>query len=234
MEAIILAGGLGTRLRSVVQDVPKPLACIGNKPFLDLLLAQLASFGTIQKVILAVGYKADKIIAHYEKNPSPLPLCYSFETKPMGTGGALRKAIELSSSAQVLVLNGDSYIELPWSSFYSSHDSSQADVTIACHAVDDASRYGTVIFEPVSNRIQAFEEKNAQCRSGWINGGFYLMNREVVLSLPIEIPFSLEKEIEKNIRQKRYFSYPCSGFFIDIGTADSYATAQKELVWKMC
>lgn len=226
MEAIILAGGMGTRLQEVVPDVPKPLAPVCGRPFLEFLFSQLHACQGISKIILAIGYKAHLIVSHCEKHTPPFPHLYSFETSPLGTGGALRKAAEFASSEDVLVLNGDSYLDFNWEEFQKVHESNHADMTIACLKVPDIQRYGHVIFDPVTFRIIRFEEKKNVQGEGWINGGVYLIKKELLMQMPKTISFSLEKEGFALLSKKRIFAYPCTGTFIDIGTKESYKAAQ--------
>lgn len=234
MEAIILAGGFGTRLQEVVSDVPKPLAPICGYPFLDILFSQLKTCEGISKIILAVGYKAHLIVSHCEKHIPPLPHLYSFETSPLGTGGALRKAIEFASSSDVLVMNGDSYLDFSWEAFLQTHEKSKADMTIACLKVKDVSRYGQICFDPATGQIKEFVEKGKSAGEGWINGGVYLLKRELFMEMPTGVPFSLEVDGMPLLSTKKTFTYPCSGPFIDIGTKESYFDAQSVLKETAC
>lgn len=225
MEAIILAGGLGTRLQEVISNVPKPLAPINAVPFLDILLEQLYSFKTISKVILAIGYKGDLIIDYYSKKKAPLPLEFSIETTPLGTGGALRKALTKTTGEIIFALNGDSYLDLPFALFLDHHQKKEADLTLACTTVSEGSRYGGLRFDD-SFRIYSFVEKTF---SPWINGGVYLLTRSLLDTYEIETPFSLEQSLFPSLLKKKVFAYPCGGKFIDIGTKESYFEAQNLL-----
>ncbi|MFN0065286.1 MAG: nucleotidyltransferase family protein [Chlamydiales bacterium] len=220
MDAILLVGGQGTRLAPVVSDVPKPLAPVRGVPFLDFLLQQLQMVAT--RVILAVGYKGEQVIERYKKMPHIL---FSKEKTPLGTGGALRKALELVSSEYVWILNGDSFFAISFSAMLESRVEVGADITIACRYVDDVSRYGSIEME--GRRIIAFREKRESGGPGWINGGIYLMRRELLLDWPLDTPFSLEKEAFSLLVQKRCFAYPSDGKFIDIGTPESYRQAEE-------
>lgn len=219
MDIIILAGGLGTRLREVVSDVPKPLAPINGKPFLDILLHQLHQFTQKAQLILSVGYKKEAFKTRY-------PHClFSEEETPLGTGGALKKALTFAKTSDVLVLNGDSYFNVDLAEMVRNHRENGAEITMACRKVDDISRYGAVDFDP-EKRLKAFIEKEASKLPGWINGGIYLMKKNLLDPFP-NTPFSLEKEGFPNLLQKRFFTYPASGIFIDIGTKESYYQAQE-------
>lgn len=226
INAVILAGGLGSRLKEVVSDLPKPLAPIHDKPFLDILLAQLEAFEMISKVILAVGYRADQVVSYYKNRPN---ITFSTETSPLGTGGALKKAIEEVSSEDVLVCNGDSFLDYSLVEMRQHYQAADADITMACCKVEEASRYGQVDFDVESGRILEFKEKSTKMVAGWINGGVYLMKRDILRDFPSDHPFSLEQELFPKLLKKRMFSYPTAGLFIDIGTKESYLQAQEIL-----
>lgn len=221
MDAIILAGGLGKRLRDTVSDVPKPLAPIQGKPFLDILLAQLDK--RVERVILAIGYQSEKIKEYYRNTP----LIFSEEDVPLGTGGALKQALQLAYSSPVFVMNGDSYFDVDLEGMLKFHNTSQAHLTLSCREVEDVSRYGTISFDE-NQRIFAFREKDAESGKGLINGGIYVMDKNLLDSFP-DTPFSLEQEGFPHLLKNRVFAYPSTGKFIDIGTRDSYYQAQEIL-----
>lgn len=227
MDAIILAGGLGRRLRKAVPRLPKPLAPIGKRPFLDILLAQLAGFKEISSIILSVGYQADKIINAYRGRKG---VTFSVENKPLGTGGGVREALEQCASEEVLVLNGDSYLAFSFAKLLQKYKNSEAEMVIACRKVEDCRRYGHIRFDPKSHRIWAFEEKIKHPSSGWINAGVYLMKRSLLLSYERGAVLSLEKDILPKLLERRIFSYLSTALFIDIGTEETYVQAQKLLV----
>lgn len=218
MDAIILAGGLGTRLRDTISDVPKPLAPICGKPFLDILLDQLN--GHVDRIILAVGYKSDQIREYYQKGE----VFFSEEKEPLGTGGALKQALAHAKRSPVLVLNGDSYFGIDLGRLAAFHEEKSAEATIACREVDDVSRYGSIFFDGMG-RVTAFHEKEAKRGKGWINGGIYLISR-TFLDFFSDKPFSLEQAAFPLLLNKRVFAYPSEGKFIDIGTRESYFKAQ--------
>jgi len=221
IDAIILAGGFGTRLREAVPNVPKPLAPINGVAFLDLLIEQIERAEVVKKIILAIGYKADLICEHFSKRKGKIPIAFSTEEKPLGTGGAVRKAIALSDSAQVLVLNGDSYLEC---SLTEMVDQFHAPMTMAYTRVDDAGRFGQVVVDP-QGWIKAFREKEAKQSSGCINGGIYLFERKIFDRKWPEI-FSLEKEMFPQLLYEGIYGFQTKGLFIDIGTPESFAFAQ--------
>lgn len=225
IECIILAGGFGTRLKSVVSDRPKPLAEVNKVPFLDLLLHRLASEKDVFKVILAIGYMREMIAEQYQTHPFSFRLEFSMEEQPMGTGGAIKKALEMTSSSSVLVMNGDSYVEFDFKSFQDFHFQKSADLTLVCRKMDDASRYGILRLNE-ERRIVAFEEKSEEPREGIINGGVYWMKRSFFEAFSFDQKFSLETEIAAHLFKKKIFGYPCQGLFIDIGTPESFLEAQ--------
>ncbi len=224
-QAIILAGGLGTRLRSVVDDRPKVLAEVLNRPFMAYLLEQLAEAG-IQEVILCTGYLGDRVQTTFETNYHQLHLIYSQELSPLGTGGALRLALDHIKSDAVLVMNGDSFCEISMDDFWISHFDRYADATIALTQVSDTSRYGRVEVDN-AGKVLNFAEKGDTTGVGWINAGIYLIKRELISEIRNDQAISLEKEILPTwIQDKRVYSYRTQGKFIDIGTPTSYALAQ--------
>ena len=214
-DAIILAGGLGTRLREAVPDVPKPLALINGIPFLDILLKQITSSKIIHNIVLAVGYKADMIIARYQNHG----LLFSVEKKPLGTGGAIAKAIEQTTSDQVFVFNGDSYLACPLEKMAQEH---KTVLTLACARVPDTTDFGRVKIEKGS--VKQFNEKGIS-GPGLINGGIYLFDRTIFTS-PLPQTFSLEKHLIPNLLAQGIHAFICDGTFIDIGTTSSYTKAQ--------
>lgn len=229
MEAIILAGGFGTRLKEVISDRPKPLAPIQGVPFLDLLLAQLK--GHVTKVILAVGYKADDIIARYEASDFPFAIVFSRETKPLGTGGALKKAAELATGEDLLVLNGDSYLHYSFAQLWQMHETKQAAITIAATTVPEANRYGLLSIDKTTGQVLNFLEKQVEAKTGTINGGVYIIKKSLLASC--EEVFSLEKDFFPLWLNKTMYACSFEGLFIDIGTPDSWNQAQtllKEII----
>lgn len=214
-DAIVLAGGLGTRLREAVSDVPKPLALINGTPFLDILLKQITSSKIIDNIVLSVGYKAEMIIDRYKNRG----VIFSVENEPLGTGGALAKAIKQTTSAQVFVFNGDSYLNCPLERMAEVH---KQVLTVACTSVPDTCDFGRVELE--SSSVKQFNEKGIS-GPGLINGGIYLFDR-TVFAAALPKTFSLEKELIPNLIAQDIQAFVCDGVFIDIGTKSSYAKAQ--------
>jgi len=226
-SAIILAGGFGKRLKSLVSDVPKPMAPVLEKPFLTYLLRYLSSF-QLKHVVLSTGYLSSVIENYFGNNFNGLKLSYSVEEEPLGTGGAIKKALNLLSDDNVLVLNGDSFLDLNLSEFSNFYYQNDFDGLLACRSVNDAARYGTL--EINNKQIVAFKEKIGVNESGLINGGVYLLNKQHYLkNTPSSLNFSIEKDyFEKQIKYSKFGAYMCEGYFIDIGIPEDYLKAQHE------
>ena len=176
MDALILVGGEGKRLRKTIGlDTPKPLATINGIPFLDILIQRLETFQIIKNIILAVGYKKEKIIERYKDKKNIL---FSEETFPLGTGGAIRKAIKKTKSYEVLALNGDTYLEFSPIDLFKVHNEKKADITIGCRFEKNVSRYGLMNIEKTTQKVISFDEK-VQKESGYINSGVYVINNDV-------------------------------------------------------
>jgi len=227
-EAIILAGGFGTRLRSVINDVPKPMAPVNEKPFLDYLLQYLSSYG-IKKIVLSVGFLSEKIIEQYGNQYKGIPISYSIEKEPLGTGGGIRLAMQQCTGEHVLVLNGDSFFDINLKSFYNHHEEMLADCSLALRKADNAARYGTIELGDL-DLITAFKEKNGEEKPGTINAGIYLLNRETFLEeTPSEKNFSIEKDFfETHIKQLNLYGFCYDGYFIDIGIPEDFNKAQND------
>lgn len=231
MEAIILVGGLGTRLGELTKTTPKPMLPIRNVPFLERLLVHLKKQG-ISRVILAVGYKREVVESYFCKVDDALPeIVYSVEKAPLGTGGAIAQALSLVKGSYVFVLNGDSYLDLDYSKMMDDHLVKNADITIASYFISPADRYG-VMEVSQNGEVVSFQEKGA-ASEGLINGGIYLLNvahfSKLFISLGRDV-FSFEESVLSNqsLGVKKYH-YPTRGYFLDIGVPSDYKKAQLEL-----
>jgi D-glycero-alpha-D-manno-heptose 1-phosphate guanylyltransferase len=227
-EAIILAGGFGTRLQSIVFDLPKPMAPVNDRPFLDYQLLYLKHYG-VKKVILSVGYLHDKITSHYQNNFEGIEIAYAAEKAPLGTGGGIRQALELCDSRSAFVLNGDSFFDINLNAFAGQHSTFMSDCSLALRKVEDSSRYGTI--KQGSNCvITSFKEKTGEVVSGMINAGIYILNKEIFLQkTPTGKNFSIEKDFfEKKIKELNIFGFLYHGYFIDIGIPEDYSKAQDD------
>lgn len=227
-EAIILAGGFGTRLQSVVADRPKPMALVCDKPFLHYLFQYLKHY-KIQKVILSVGHKAEMIQEYFGEKYDEIIIDYAVEKEPMGTGGGIRMAMEKCNEKEVLVLNGDSFFDINLISFYNFYINQQSDVALAVRHIEDSSRYGTIQLND-SNRINLFTEKTGKAIPGIISAGIYIINRKLYLNhTSINKNFSIEKDFfEPNVNFYNLHAYLSEGYFIDIGIPEDYAKAQQD------
>jgi len=229
IKAILLVGGLGTRLRSVVSSAPKVLASIGEKSFLELLVRQLSSQG-IRRLVMCSGYLADQIESKFgDGGMWDVSIEYSKEETPLGTGGAVKLAGQyLKNVTQFLVLNGDSFLEIDFQSllaFHRQHDDAVA--TMAVLRVENASRYGTVHMD-ARGRINAFAEKTGSETPGVVNGGIYVFNNSILQYIP-EGPASLETDVFPRLLDHGVYAQEQHGKFIDIGTPADYARAQQLL-----
>jgi len=223
ITAVILAGGLGTRLRPVVSDRPKVLAVIRGRPFMMYLVDQLVSAG-IRAVVLCTGYQGELVKASLGPAYRTLELIYSQETSPLGTGGALRKAVSLFQSDPVLVLNGDSFCDLDLPGFLKWHEVHEARATLALVQMPETQRYGRVDLGP-DGRVVRFNEKGAESGAGLINAGVYLLTRPLLQAIPKEGPVSLERDLFPAWIGRGLYGYPGKGRFLDIGTPESYEIA---------
>ncbi|EEJ51461.1 nucleotidyltransferase family protein [Oribacterium sinus] len=225
MQAILLCGGMGTRLRSVVSDRPKPMADICGKPFLQYLLEMLREKG-ITEVIFALGYMGEMIEEYFQDGSAfGLKIAYSYEEDPLGTGGAIRNALPKIMEEEVLVLNADTYFPMDYQGLYRFHQENDGDFSLATRAVPDISRYGAVRRD-VAGRILAWNEKledGGQPLAGEINGGIYVMKKSLIAEIP-EGKQSLEQDcVPKWLSEgKRIFGLPFDGYFMDIGIPKDY------------
>lgn len=219
-QAIILAGGLGTRLQGVVKDVPKPMADINGKPFLEYLL-NFFKKNEIKEIILSVGYKYKVIIDYFGENFSGIKLVYSIEEEPLGTGGAIKKALNYVDSNEVFVLNGDTFFDINLSKFYKFHIEKKSNLSIGLKIMEKNNRYGIV---EVDNdfRIKNFSEKRYSDKA-LINAGIYILKKDFLLSLKLPYKFSFEKDfLERYSKTFAFYGFPLDASFIDIGLPSDY------------
>jgi NDP-sugar pyrophosphorylase family protein len=234
IPGVILCGGLGTRLASVVKDRPKTLAGVSGRPFLAYLLDQLTEAG-ITEITLATGYLGDQVIGLFGERYRGAHLHYSRENSPMGTGGALRLAAE--SCPVALVLNGDSYCGVHLPTFIQWHFDNGNRNSMVITRVADVRQFGSVHAGP-AGRIIAFQEKNpglGEPAPGLINAGIYIVCGELIESIPIGRPVSLERDVFPRWLDGRFCAFPSDDGFIDIGTPASLAAAGEHFSrdWKV-
>jgi D-glycero-alpha-D-manno-heptose 1-phosphate guanylyltransferase len=243
MEAILLAGGLGTRLAGRLQGVPKPMAPVAGRPFLEILLSQLHRAGCA-RVVLSVGHLHEVIEEHFGSGFRGMRIDYAIENAPLGTGGAIRAALEQAREDSVLVLNGDTFLDADYADLLRQHGEQRAPLTIAVTHCANLSRYGGVLLEGIAVgknvagnigqanalRVVGFEEKG-RTGPGWINAGAYAIDKD--LRWPANLPqkFSFETDVlADKISTLAPAAFPVNGFFLDIGVPEDLDRAQTELI----
>lgn len=227
IPAIILAGGLGTRLKEVVKDLPKPMAPVNGKPFLHYVFEYLNRQG-ITRAVLAVGYKYEVIKAFLGNSYLNIDIQYSIEEEPLGTGGAIKQAFDLVED-EAFVINGDTFFDVSLSELYSFFSSKNADLAMALKQLKNFDRYGTVKVND-DERVVQFKEKKLM-EEGLINGGVYLMKKNIFNNAGDEKKFSFEKDVlEKFVGELRYYGISFENYFIDIGIPTDYAQAQIDFI----
>jgi len=226
IDALILAGGRGTRLRSVVTDRPKPMASVSGRPFLEWLLLSLRAQG-VYRVILCTGYMSEMVEAHFGNGHSlDMAVQYSRDPAPLGTAGAVRHALGQVGGDRFLVLNGDSYCRIDLKRLAKVHSNQRASATLWLVRVDDCRRYGSVVIGE-DGAVQAFQEKLPEKRVGLINAGVYLLERQVAEAIPEGRAVSLETEFFPQLIGRGLYGVVGEGPFLDIGTPETYAIADE-------
>ena len=248
MEAILLCGGLGTRLRSVVSDRPKPMADIAGKPFLHYFVRMLSEKG-VERFIFALGYMGEQIEAYFRDGREyGISIAYSYEESPLGTGGAIRNALPKMQEEDVLVLNADTYFDTDYRSLFQEQRMKRADMTIASREIEDISRYGAIV-KDTDGRVLRWNEKQSGSgetmpdsaetlarseetapKRGEINGGIYVMKRSLIEKIPVGkqslendcIPVWLSHSV-------KIHALPSDGYFMDIGVPEDYRRFQADV-----
>ncbi|MBN1133312.1 MAG: nucleotidyltransferase family protein [Bacteroidales bacterium] len=225
-EAIILAGGLGTRLQPVLKDRPKPMAPIGGQPFLAYLLRYLSAFN-IRHIVLSVGFRHSLIKSHFGNAHYGIDLTYAIEDEPLGTGGAIRYALNYIQGDLVFILNGDTFFNVnlkDLETFYYRHD---ADLVMAVRQMHGIRRYGIVKMK--GSAVTGFSAAE-KATMGYINGGIYIMKPSLLGRFELPGSFSFESGfLERTIKELRIYALKCSDYFIDIGIPEDYEKARREL-----
>ena len=229
VPVLVLAGGLGTRLRLAYEEGPKVMAPIDGRPFLAYVLRGLQVAG-FRRIVLCVGYRHESIRAWLgDGQRLGLDVKYSIEDEPLGTGGAiLQGASRFSPSERFFVLNGDSLLQLDFKSMWERHKDSGPLATIALVFAGDTNRYGTVDVDNDDN-VRGFHEKSCDHQEGYINGGVYLFEPEVLNLVSCERSVSLEREVLPVLVSQSFRAFKCRGYFIDIGVPEDFLRAQSEL-----
>lgn len=228
MQAILLAGGLGTRLRAVVSDRPKPMALIGDKPFMEYVVHELLRHG-ITNIIFAVGYKGS-MVEEYFKDGSGfgVSVSYAYEEELLGTAGAIKNAGQYVTDDQFFVLNADTFYQMDYGRLVKVMEEGSLDMALVLREVPDISRYGAAVLE--NGRLTGFNEKSEEKRPGTINGGVYLMKRELLSRIPAG-KVSLEQEMipEWMKAGAALGGIVNDGYFIDIGVPEDYYKFQSDV-----
>jgi NDP-sugar pyrophosphorylase family protein len=226
-DLVILCGGLGKRLRSIVDDRPKVMSEINGKPFLEILIKYIKCFG-FKKIILCTGHLGHMIQNYFGNGIKyDIEIVYSQEEVALGTAGAIKNAERIISSNPFFVLNGDSFTRINFYTLISFHLQNDADISIPLVKIKRPSRYGTVSIGD-NSRITQFLEKDETCSEGWVNTGVYLLSKKILASIPLNSFFSLEKNIlSDQTNNFRIFGMPVDCKFIDIGTPESYSHLAK-------
>lgn len=230
MKVVILAGGLGTRLQSIVKDIPKPMVDINGIPFIELLMLNIIKYGA-KEFVICVSHKKEIIIEYFGSIYRGIPIKYSVEDIPLGTGGAIKQAFDVYGIDNAVVINGDSFVKMDYRKFYS--DFKNETFAIALKYVQNASRYGLV--KTKDGKAIKFEEKTNNIKAGYINTGIYLINKKLWKIYSLSGNFSFEKNIlEQYIKEYNPKFLKTDEYFIDIGIPKSYKKACKELKEVIC
>lgn len=221
MQAILLAGGLGTRLRSVVNDRPKPMALIQEKPFMEYVIRELSAQG-IDDIIFAVGYKGSMVEEYFEDGERlGIRASYAYEETLLGTAGAIKNAARHMTGREVLVLNADTFYRMDYHRLVQQRQVMSLDMVLVLREVEDVSRYGRAVL--AEGRLTGFNEKTKEPKAGTINGGVYLISKDLISRIP-EGKVSLEQDmIPRWLSEgRRLGGFVNDGYFIDIGIPEDY------------
>jgi D-glycero-alpha-D-manno-heptose 1-phosphate guanylyltransferase len=225
-EAIILAGGLGTRLRSAVPDLPKCLAPVGGRPFLSYVTGYFRREG-IEKFIFALGFKSGYFDTFFQTEFPNGGFDISQEEEPLGTGGAIRLACERVEGKTVLILNGDTFFRINLKALADFHTGRQAVCSLCLKPMRDFDRFGVVELAD-DGRVSRFREKQYY-PSGLINGGVYALEKTALTGQELPKVFSFEKDYLQAGREKKLYGLVQDRYFIDIGIPEDYRRAQTEI-----
>jgi mannose-1-phosphate guanylyltransferase len=229
IQVAILAGGLGTRLRCVLPDLPKVLAPVNGKPFLEYLLEWLIRSGS-RRVVLCLGYRSDEVLSYLSSRSfAPLEILTIVEPEPLGTGGAVSHARGVLVSDPVIIMNGDTVLDVDLNEFLAAHRASQAEISIVTARVDDSGRYGRVELD-ANDRVAQFEEKNPNFRErAWINAGIYCCSASILDRIALLPTGSLERDVFEKLPSGTIRAFRTHGSFLDIGSPESLGRAPEVL-----
>ncbi len=225
IDTLILCGGKGERLRSIVSDRPKPMATFGNEPFLSMLMKYASGFG-FRRFILSTGFMKEKIQDYYNSKTFPWQILYSEESEPLGTGGAVKKALELITGDFFLVMNGDSFCRADLSAFVDFHLAKKASASVVLVENADKGNCASLILDS-SGRIVDFKEKTSSANSAWLNAGIYMFEKKAFSLIDTSEKFSLEYDFfPRLITKADCFGFKQDAELVDIGTVPGYKKAQ--------
>ena len=227
IDVVVLAGGLGKRLRSETGDTPKVLAQVNSVPFLDILLKNLSKQG-FKRIILCTGYQSEAIESYYKQNVLDLTIEFSKEDMPLGTGGAIKKALVLVQSEKFFVLNGDCFCSVLFKDFLEFHNTKDALASMVLTELEDKKDFGSVVINQ-DNKIESFQEKSEKSLSPYVSVGIYCFNKEIFSLMPNKEAFSIEHDFFPDLVKKDFFGFVTDQSFLDIGTPDRYKIAQSKL-----
>lgn len=228
LDVVILCGGLGTRLQSVLKDKPKPMADFNDRPFLDLLINFVGRFG-FQRFILCTGHKGGSVREYFENKNDGKTYVISQETSPLGTAGAIKLAEPLINSDVFLVMNGDSFCEIDLTSFMSFHHSKNALASVALSTMEDVGDYGGVTLGD-NDEIISFDEKKNTPSSGGVNAGVYIFKKSILDRIPADKKVSLEQELFPSLAGNRLYGFATQSRLLDIGTPERLERARQLLI----
>ncbi len=221
MQAIILCGGLGTRLKSIIKDIPKPMVPINDKPFLEFIFEYLKKQG-IKEVILAVSYKYEVIQEYFKDEFLGIKIKYSIEKEPLGTGGAIKEALKFIKN-EAYVLNGDTIFDIDLKKLILNN----SKICLALKQMNDFDRYGTVELDS-KNYIKLFKEKEFK-KQGLINGGIYFLNKDIFNDFTLQEKFSFEEFLQENYEKLKAKAHIFDNYFIDIGVPGDYGRFMNDI-----
>lgn len=225
-ECIILAGGLGSRLRTVVTDIPKVMAPVNDRPFLHYILEN-AVHHHLEHIVLSTGYLHKKVETFVKEKHGKKNISFAVEEEPLGTGGAIVNALKQCRTDEVLIINGDTFFDIDYDFFYHHHNHHCSEFSIALKPMRNFNRYGTVTVD-IHKRVTAFREKQ-QLEEGIINAGIYIVNRPCFLAIDWPLKFSMEKDyMEKYFDTVPMYGFSYDGYFIDIGIPEDFTKAQSD------
>jgi len=226
-ECIILAGGLGTRLRNAVPNLPKCMAPVAGRPFVTWVVDYLVQQG-ISHFIFSLGYRHEDITDYFSNHYNQLNISWSIEAEPLGTGGAIKLACSKAKGDNVIIVNGDTFFRVNMATLAAFHEQHEAHCTLCLRPMQQFDRYGVVEINETTHAVQSFREKQFY-KEGLINGGVYALNIPAFMSENLPEKFSFEKDyLEKFYTARRMYGLVQDGYFIDIGIPEDYEKANHD------